>query len=315
MFLKFKGALLIFSLTMCTLVSCVEDERNPFENTDGLETGEVFDVKLPGMGDFYVGTEIELRGNGFTADDEIYVTNVDNSSLQAQARVTRYTADKLFFTMPGGAVEYGGNVEVSLVRNGEWHTLGTLYVNNFGFSNMAFDYSRGGEYVEIRGEYADGDRAYYQDMDNYGQLLGQPVEIDLEPQNYGDDTYYEDIVITSAFYPLTNQYMFVYEHNGETAIEEQMGNVNPIWPNQHTTNVGKTVFVEWRGFKAGDKVLISPDGGGIENAVATIDNPIIEEGGLAFEVPNIPEMHYEILLQRYEGHATIIGYLDILNNN
>lgn len=312
MFLKFKGALLIFSLTMCTLVSCVEDEKNPFENADGSETGEVFDVKLPGMGDFYVGTEIELRGNGFTAGDEIYVTNVDNSSLQAQARVTRYTADKLFFIMPGGVVEYGGNVEVSLVRNGEWHTLGTLYVNNFGFNNMGFD-STGGEYIEINGEYADGDKAYYQDMDDYGQLLGQPVEIDLELQNYGDA--YSDIVITSVFYPLTNQYTFVYEHNGETAIEQQMGNVNPIWPNQYTTNVGETVFVKWRGFKDGDRILLSPDDGGIENAVATIDNPIIEEGGLAFEVPNIGEMYYEILLQRYEGHATIIGNLYVYNNN
>lgn len=310
MFLKFKGALLIFSLTMCTLVSCVEDEKNPFENADGSETGEVFDVKLPGMGDFYVGTEIELRGNGFTADDEIYVTSVDDSSASAQARVTSYTADKLFFIMPGGVVEYGGNVEVSLVRNGEWHTLGTLYVNNFGFNNMGFD-STGGEYIEINGEYADGDKAYYQDMDDYGQLLGQPVEIDLELQNYGDA--YSDIVITSVFYPLTNQYTFVYEHNGETAIEQQMGNVNPIWPNQYSANVGETVFVEWRGFKDGDRILLSPDGGGIENAVATIDNPIIEEGGLAFEVPNIGEMYYEILLQRYEGHATIIGYLNVYN--
>lgn len=312
MFLKFKGALLIFSLTMCTLVSCVEDERNPFENTgDGSETGEVFDVKLPGIGDFYVGSEIELRGNGFTAGDEIYVTNVDDSSLQVQARVASYTADKLFFIMPGGVVEYGGNVEVSLVRNGEWHTLGTLYVMTFGFNNTGFD-STGGEYIEINGEYADGDKAYYQDMDDYGQLLGQPVEIDLELQNYGDA--YSDIVITSVFYPLTNQYMFVYEHNGETAIEQQMGNANPIWPNQYSANVGETVFVEWRGFKAGDKVLIS-QGGGIENAVATIDNPIIEEGGLAFEVPDIDGTYYEILLQRYEGHTTIIGYLEILNNN
>lgn len=314
MFLKFKGALFIFSLTMCTLVSCVEDEKNPFDNTDGTGTGEVFDVKLPGMGTFYVGTEIELRGNGFTAGDEIYVTSVDDSSASAQARVTSYTTDKLFFTMPGGVVIYGGNVEVSLVRNGEWYTLGTLYVNNFGFSNMAFDYSRGGEYVEIRGEYADGDRAYYQDMDDYGQLLGQPVEIDLEPQNYGDDTYYEDIVITSAFYPLTNQYTFVYEHNGETAIEQQVGNVNPILPNQYSANVGEMVFVEWRGFKDGDKILLSPDGS-IENAVATIDNPIIEEGELVFEVPDIAEMQYVILLQRYEGHATMIGHLYIYNNN
>ena len=314
MFLRFKGALLIFSLTMCTLVSCVEDEKNPFENTGETGTEGIFDVKLPGMGTFYVGSEIELRGSNFTSGDEIYVTSVDDSSLQAQARVASYTADKLFFIMPGGVVEYGGNVEVSLVRNGEWHTLGTLYVNYFGFNNMAFDYSTGGEYIEINGEYADGDKAYYQDMDDYGQLLGQPVEIDLEPQNYGDDTYYEDIVITSAFYPLTNQYTFVYEHNGETAIEQQMGNVNPIWPNQYSANVGETVFVEWRGFKAGDKVLIS-QGGGIENAVATIDNPIIEEGGLVFEVPNIGEMYYEILLQRYEGHATIIGNLYVYNNN
>ena len=310
MFLKFKGALLIFSLTMCTLVSCVEDEKNPFENTDGSETGEVFDVKLPGVGEFYVGTEIELRGNGFTADDEIYVTSVDNSSLQAQARVTKYTADKLFFFMPGGAVEYGGNVEVSLVRNGEWHTLGTLYVNNFGFNNMGFD-STGGEYIEINGEYANGDKAYYQDMDDYGQLLGQPVEIDLELQNYGDA--YSDIVITSVFYPLTNQYMFVYEHNGETAIEQQMGSVNPM-PNQYSAYVGEMVSVDWRGFKAGDKVLLSLDDS-IENAVATIDNPIIEEGGLAFEVPDIEENQYTILLQRYEGHATIIGNLYVYNNN
>lgn len=313
MFLKFKGALLIFSLTMCTLVSCVEDERNPFENTGDGET-LTFNAMLPGVGEFYVGTEIELRGNGFTADDEIYVTSVDDSSLQAQARVTSYTADKLFFIMPGGVVKYGGNVEVSLVRNGEWHTLGTLYVNYFGFNNMAFDYSTGGEYIEINGEYADGDRAYYQDMDDYGQLLGQPVEIYLEPQNYGDNNYYEDIVITSAFYPLTNQYTFVYEHNGETAIEQQMGNVNPIWPNQYSANVGETVFVEWRGFKDGDRILLSPDGGGIENAVATIDNPIIEEGGLAFVVPDIDEIYYEILLQRYEGHATLIGNLYVLQH-
>lgn len=277
MFLKFKGALLIFSLTMCTLVSCVEDERNPFENTgDGSETREVFDVKLPGMGDFYVGTEIELRGNGFTAGDEIYVTSVDDSSLQVQARVASYTADKLFFIMPGGVVEYGGNVEVSLVRNGEWHTLGTLYVNNFGFNNMGFD-STGGEYIEINGEYADGDKAYYQDMDDYGQLLGQPVEIDLELQNYGDA--YSDIVITSVFYPLTNQYTFVYEHNGETAIEQQMGNVNPIWPNQYSANVGETVFVEWRGFKDGDRILLSPDGGGIENAVPPSTTPSSKKAG------------------------------------
>lgn len=312
MFLKFKGALLIFSLTMCTLVSCVEDEKNPFENTGETGTEGIFDVKLPGMGTFYVGSEIELRGSNFTSGDEIYVTSVDDSSLQAQARVASYTADKLFFIMPGGVVEYGGNVEVSLVRNGEWHTLGTLYVNSFNFNNTAFDYSRGGEYVEIRGEYADGDKAYYQDMDDYGQLLGQPVEIDLEPQNYGDDTYYEDIVITSAFYPLTNQYMFVYEHNGETAIEQQVGNINPIMVNSYERSVGETVFVEWRGFKDGDKILLSPDGS-IENAVATIDNPIIEEGGLVFEVPSIDEMQYVILLQRYEGHATMIGHLYVYN--
>ena len=311
MFLKFKGALLIFSLTMCTLVSCVEDERNPFENTGDGET-LTFNAMLPGVGEFYVGTEIELRGNGFTAGDEIYVTSVDDSSLQVQARVASYTADKLVFIMPDGVVEYGGDVEVSLVRNGEWHTLGTLYVNSFNFNNTAFDYSRGGEYVEIRGEYADGDKAYYQDMDDYGQLLGQPVEIDLEPQNYGDDSYYEDIVITSAFYPLTNQYMFVYEHNGETAIEQQVGNINPIMVNSYERSVGETVFVEWRGFKDGDKILLSPDGS-IENAVATIDNPIIEEGGLVFEVPSIDEMQYVILLQRYEGHATMIGHLYVYN--
>ena len=55
-----------------------------------------------------------------------------------------------------------------------------------------------GEFVEIMGEYADGDKAYYQEIVN-GELLGEPVELDLKLKN--SDYDYNEVIQTSTFYP------------------------------------------------------------------------------------------------------------------
>ena len=288
--------------------SCVEDERNPYENT-GNGT-DVFNVMLPGMGTFYVGSEIELRGSGFSSGDEIYVSDAYNSSSSVKARIISYTADKLFFIMPAGVVEYGGNVEVSLVRNGEWHTLGGLYVNNYSCTSMPLENDIYGEFVEIMGEYADGDKAYYQEYNYDGELLGEPVELDLKLKN--SDYDYNEVMQTSTFYPLFDNFLFIYEHNGETSIKQDMGRISGRLMIDLSASIGETVSREWPWFKDGDKILLAL--GGIENVVAIIDNPVIAYGWITFEIPSNgieAGMNYEILLQRYEGNATTIGYLTI----
>ncbi len=290
--------------------SCVEDERNPYENT-GNGT-DVFNVMLPGMGTFYVGSEIELRGSGFSSGDEIYVSDAYNSSSSVKARITSYTADKLFFIMPADVVEYGGNVEVSLVRNGEWHTLGGLYVNNYSCTSMPLKNDIYGEFVEIMGEYADGDKAYYQEIVN-GELLGEPVELDLNLQSNSDYDYNE-VIQTSTFYPLFDNYLFIYEHNGETAIKQEMPRLGTQLMIEQSASIGETVSIEWPGFKNGDKILLAPNGS--ENATL-INNPVIAEDMLSFEVPSAGSdeiiSFYQILLLRYEGYVSNIGYLNIIN--
>ena len=290
--------------------SCVEDERNPYENT-GNGT-DVFNVMLPGMGTFYVGSEIELRGSGFSSGDKIYVSDFYDSSSSVKARITSYTADKLFFIMPAGVVEYGGDVEVSLVRNGEWHTLGGLYVNNYSCTSMPLENDIYGEFVEIMGEYADGDKAYYQEIVN-GELLGEPVELDLNLQSNSDYDYNE-VIQTSTFYPLFDNYLFIYEHNGETAIKQEMPRLGTQLMIEQSASIGETVSIEWPGFKNGDKILLAPNGS--ENATL-INNPVIAEDMLSFEVPSAGSdeiiSFYQILLLRYEGYVSNIGYLNIIN--
>lgn len=293
--------------------SCVEDEKNPYENIeDGTASGSAFNVMLPGMGTFYVGSEIELRGSGFSSGDEIYVSDFYDSSSSVKARITSYTADKLFFIMPAGVVEYGGNVEVSLVRNGEWHTLGGLYVNNYSCTSMPLENDIYGEFVEIMGEYADGDKAYYQEIVN-GELLGEPVELDLNLQSNSDYDYNE-VIQTSTFYPLFDNYLFIYEHNGETAIKQEMPRLGTQLMIEQSASIGETVSIEWPGFKNGDKILLAPNGS--ENATL-INNPVIAEDMLSFEVPSAGSdeiiSFYQILLLRYEGYVSNIGYLNIIN--
>ena len=293
--------------------SCVEDEKNPYENIeDGTASGSAFNVMLPGMGTFYVGSEIELRGSGFSSGDEIYVSDFYDSSSSVKARITSYTADKLFFIMPAGVVEYGGNVEVSLVRNGEWHTLGGLYVNNYSCTSMPLENDIYGEFVEIMGEYADGDKAYYQEYNYDGELLGEPIELDLKLKN--SDYDYNEVIQTSTFYPLFDNYLFIYEHNGETSIKQDMGRIGGRLMIDLSASIGETVSREWPWFKDGDKILLAL--GGIENVVAIIDNPVIADGWITFEIPSNgieAGMNYEILLQRYEGYVSNIGYLNIIN--
>lgn len=293
--------------------SCVEDEKNPYENIeDGTASGSAFNVMLPGMGTFYVGSEIELRGSGFSSGDEIYVSDFYDSSSSVKARITSYTADKLFFIMPAGVVEYGGNVEVSLVRNGEWHTLGGLYVNNYSCTSMPLENDIYGELVEIMGEYADGDKAYYQEYNYDGELLGEPIELDLKLKN--SDYDYNEVIQTSTFYPLFDNYLFIYEHNGETAIKQEMPRLGTQLMIEQSASIGETVSIEWPGFKNGDKILLAPNGS--ENATL-INNPVIAEDMLSFEVPSAGSdeiiSFYQILLLRYEGYVSNIGYLNIIN--
>ena len=307
MFLKFKSALFIIAIMTCTLTSCVEDERNPFENS-GYGQGESFDVKLPGEGTFYVGSEIELRGSGFTSGDEIYVSDYINSSELVEARVVRYTSDKLFFIMPDSVLEYGnGDVEVLLRRNTVSHRLGTLYVSIFDITTW---YANDDPYCDVvlftnsEFDYASNGKAYYQEIDeNSEELLGEPLEVEVE--HFGEE--YNNLQ-GFRVYPTSYSYVVFYEYNGEFAMSQSLWKMCAPLDFSIDCNLGESVRIDWRGFRTGDKILLMLWG----DVVATID-PVIDENGATFVVPRELEsgMSHDMLLQRYDNYTTHIGYLNI----
>ena len=124
---KAKCTLLIPLITACAMTSCVEDEKSPFIN----DYEETIDVKLPGGKIFYIGSEVELRGSGFTSGDKIYVKNTNDISQRViEARVQSYYDTRLFFIMPADIGDTAYEVEVTLSRYGE--TYDKEYENDSG---------------------------------------------------------------------------------------------------------------------------------------------------------------------------------------
>ena len=125
--LKTQSATLAISLlALCgTFTSCVEDEENPFRDDDYDEEY----AQLPGNGEFYIGSEVEMRGRGFLPSDQVWVRDSYTGQL-LQARTTDCTGDKLFFVVPGGQNTHH-NEEVSITQGDATEILGNLYLSDY----------------------------------------------------------------------------------------------------------------------------------------------------------------------------------------
>ena len=300
--LKAQSAMLALSLlALCgTFTSCVEDEENPFRDDDYDEEY----AQLPGNGEFYIGSIVEMRGRGFLPSDQVWVRDSYTGQL-LQARTTDCTGDKLFFVVPGGLTP-NNNVEVSITQGDDTEIIGNLYLTDYYINEQSSNFDNAYD-ITVSGEYSDGDKLYFQERytdDNTGEtiLLGEPVEAEIR-ESEGNFALF-------TVFPLYAEYQVTFVHNGETAKTQIISNYDLVKFTENAS-AGQQVTLRWRGFRSSDAIrLINPYTQYGERVSTTCDAT-----GLTFTVPaSYQPGSYEIVIARYDNEkipALVIGTLNV----
>ena len=300
--LKAQSAMLALSLlALCgTFTSCVEDEENPFRDDDYDEEY----AQLPGNGEFYIGSIVEMRGRGFLPSDQVWVKDYSTGLVQ-QARTTNCTGDKLFFVVPGGLTP-NNNVEVSITQGDDTEIIGNLYLTDYYINEQSSNFDNAYD-ITVSGEYSDGDKLYFQERytdDNTGEtiLLGEPVEAEIR-ESEGNFALF-------TVFPLYAEYQVTFVHNGETAKTQIISNYDLVKFTE-SASAGQQVTLRWRGFRPSDAILlINPYTQYGERVSTTCDAT-----GLTFTVPaSYQPGSYEIVIARYDNEkipALVIGTLNV----
>lgn len=301
--LKAQSATLAISLlALCgTFTSCVEDEENPFRDDDYDEEY----AQLPGNGEFYIGSEVEMRGRGFLPSDQVWVKDYSTGLVQ-QARTTNCTGDKLFFVVPGGLTP-NNSVEVSITQGDDTEIIGNLYLSDYNIGYQTSNWYDNAYDITVSGEYSDGDKLYFQERytdDNTGEtiLLGEPVEAEIR-ESEGNFALF-------TVFPLYTEYQVTFVHNGETAKTQIISNYDLVKFTENAS-AGQQVTLRWRGFRSSDAIrLINPYTQYGERVSTTCDAT-----GLTFTVPaSYQPGSYEIVIARYDNEkipALVIGTLNV----
>lgn len=301
--LKAQSAMLALSLlALCgTFTSCVEDEENPFRDDDYDEEY----AQLPGNGEFYIGSIVEMRGRGFLPSDQVWVKDYSTGLVQ-QARTTNCTGDKLFFVVPGGLTP-NNSVEVSITQGDDTEIIGNLYLSDYNIGYQTSNWYDNAYDITVSGEYSDGDKLYFQERytdDNTGEtiLLGEPVEAEIR-ESEGNFALF-------TVFPLYTEYQVTFVHNGETAKTQIISNYDLVKFTENAS-AGQQVTLRWRGFRSSDAIrLINPYTQYGERVSTTCDAT-----GLTFTVPaSYQPGSYEIVIARYDNEkipALVIGTLNV----
>mgnify|MGYP000762610212 CR=1 FL=1 len=198
-----KTSLLLIALLAASsvCVSCVEDEKEP-SFTDGGETDNI-DVKMPApyTVSLNLGSEVILKGSGFSQRDEVYVQQrVHNDSYdegygdygttgaKVKAKITKYTSTELTFIIPDDALggENSGEAYVFFRRNGKEYKLGYMSIEPLDLSLMTGQPSVGGQVtVESRTpsvSFSQSDKIFLQkvELDYNGRPIGTGDKIQAE---------------------------------------------------------------------------------------------------------------------------------------
>lgn len=302
--LKAQSAMLALSLlALCgTFTSCVEDEENPFRDDDYDEEY----AQLPGNGEFYIGSIVEMRGRGFLPSDQVWVRDSYTGQL-LQARTTDCTGDKLFFVVPGGLTP-NNNVEVSITQGDDTEIIGNLYLTDYNIGYQTSNWYDNAYDITVSGEYSVGDKLYFQEIytTDYNTdeetLLGEPVEAEISESG---DNY-----VNFTVFPLYTEYQVTFVHNGETAKTQIISNYDLVKFTENAS-AGQQVTLRWRGFRSSDAIrLINPYTQYGERVSTTCDAT-----GLTFTVPaSYQPGSYEIVIARYDNEkipALVIGTLNV----
>ncbi len=291
-------------------VSCVEDEKNPFDRTETID-GETFDVKLPMYGNFIIGSEITLKGSGFTDKDRITVSNRYNyaQGIQAEpieARITSTTNEELKFIIPSG-IYVPDDIDVSITRNNATFNIGHISVNSISWninSQIFEKYTATSfNFYVYDTSSLNSDKVYVQSIALDGETLAEPrIELPVT-------SYTESNDVTTDFAYMTEIVRVMYEHNGEIALEE-IFHTGSYFNYYFSVLQGETVNIDWPGFIAGDQI-----------ALKSLDSPMIiastikEPGEPAtFQVPqSSTPKSYRIFLLRGGVECAEFGQVDVLN--
>ncbi len=275
-----------------TLTSCLEDERNPF----GEESQDGFYALLPGSTTIYPGSEVELRGAGFTSSDKIYVRKYYNEDDSlTEARITDVTNDRLFFIMP--AAFQNNDVYVVIQHNGTNTLLGSLWIRSYTIDSYSYDSYFNIVYID--GSTSDDCKMYFQELDDYSEPIGQSIEIEILEHT-------EDYCMAQV-YPTTRLYTITLEQNGEIAATQTLYNDVLNIDEWYECSPGGTVSLLWEGFIDTDEIVLF-DG---RNNEIQVDYTI-QNGNASFVVPETlePQTTYDIRLKRYENYDYFyLGYL------
>ena len=291
--------------------ACVEEERAPYSGGEG----EGFYVQLPGFGEFYLGSEVLLKGNALSEISKVYVEGIspdmDEEKLEngdyadmpdtngdgipdefqrVEARIDGHTDKELAFILPANAAT--GSAMVYYERRGELCALNVL--NNI--MEQSFDYyaDETDRYITIYGDTPLEDDKVYVQYTKYDYEQGQTVPITGEwiemPFLSSDENSLKVSLIGIG------EMRIMYVHNGEEILfPNYYINVEPMdivrFP-EGEYYAGDEVTITGGFFEEGDVIALNSE----PVEIVSIDK---ERDALTFRIPEDALFRQQVWLHRY----------------
>lgn len=332
-----KSLLLVAVLAASSLwVSCVEDEKEPSFSESGTEGDETIDVKMPAPGsiNFNLGSEVVLKGNGFSSRDKVYVQQRDDydgeggvaTGRKIQAEINHFSSSELTFIIPGDLLEgqQYGSAYVYFKRDGKEYKLGYLYIEPVNVYLQAND-PMVGDVVTLMSEnsnfsFSNSDKVFLQKSDEYSPEtgIGEKIKVEIKQVNTNQLEFVVPKVEVDA------SYLILLEHNGvELRLNEQLY-VRPLELTITSGDIyaGGKVTVEMRNqshFSGTEKIYLQRMAGydekgniigsGEKFLAEVVDN--MSSRVLTFEVPVNISGDFIIIVERDEVEYLVNNVLDV----
>ena len=263
-------ALLPLVAVVALAAGCVESEQSPFGGGEG-GGGAYVDAMLPAYGEFYVGSQVTLRGSGFTSGDRVVVRNGyehDADVTEVEAEVVACSDSELTFVIPSGVV--ATEVTVYLVRDGVRHRLGVLSVVGMETSWAYMGVIDGMPTVEFYGSgLSHGVRVLFQCLhtDEYGNRTPVGEVRDAQMGSLDDSRL-------TAGVPVIGDALIIFERGGlQSVVGEVHVDVRDVVEMPEIPQgfgPGSELTIRSKCFNHDDRIIVRCSGGG---GVKVIDAP------------------------------------------
>lgn len=285
-------ALLPLVAVVALAAGCVESEQSPFGGGDG-GGGAYVDAMLPAYGEFYVGSQVTLRGSGFTSGDRVVVRNGyehDADVTEVEAEVVACSDSELTFVIPSGVV--ATEVTVYLVRDGVRHRLGVLAVMRTDMQWGYIGVIDGMPTVEFYGSgLSNGVRVLFQCLhtDEYGNRTPVGEVRDAQVGSLDDSRL-------TAGVPVIGDALIIFERGGlQSVVGEVHVDVRDVVEMPEIPQgfgPGSELTIRSKCFNHDDRIIVRcSDGSGAEvidapkgNDCLTFTMPALGDAGCDFDI-------------------------------